>query len=175
MKVFKDNTAAKYTTRLPGPIDLDGDWEIALTEIIYPTKMALFVRGVDCTIRMSIRGEYMAIRSLPKDKYEDPTTLMNDFIAVKGRYFKVTYDEKTGAVEMDLFHPFTSVVLSDSLARILGFNQTLFEQGKVYNGKICIADDPSTTYVYCDLIEHVNVGDTRVPLLRTFGMEKKFK
>ena len=28
-------------------------------------------------------------------------------------------------------------------------------------------------FVYCDVIEHVIVGDAKVPLLRMFGMEKK--
>ena len=64
------------------------------------------------------------------------------------------------------------MVFSDTLARVLGFRGTTFEQGKVYRGKLSMGNDPSTMYVYCDPIEHVIVGDVRAPLLRTFGMEK---
>jgi len=173
MKCFKDNTAAKYTTKIPSTIDLSGDWEVALSEIIYPAMMTHIVKGVDCTIRVYMRGEYTTTLYLPEDEYEDPITLIDHFIALKGSYFKITYDDKTKAIEMDLIHPYASVVFSDTLARVLGFKQTSFEQGKVYNGKLCMGVDPSTMYVYCDLIEHVTVGDVRAPLLRTFGMEKK--
>ena len=38
MKIYPDNTVAKYTTQLPNNIELDGDWEVALTEIQYPHK-----------------------------------------------------------------------------------------------------------------------------------------
>ena len=38
MKIYPNNTVAKYTTQLPTNIELDGEWEVALTEIIYNNK-----------------------------------------------------------------------------------------------------------------------------------------
>jgi len=35
MKIYPDNTVAKYTTQLATNIELDGEWEVALTEIQY--------------------------------------------------------------------------------------------------------------------------------------------
>ena len=36
MKYYPQNTVAHYTTKLPQPLDLDGDYEVGLAEIIYP-------------------------------------------------------------------------------------------------------------------------------------------
>ena len=172
MGVYEENTCAKYTTKIPENVDLNGDWEVALSEIIYPNKMVHVVNGEECIIRVYMRGEYMDTRYLPDEEYDDPATLMEHFLEIKQNYCKITYDEKTNEIEMNCNHPLASMVFTKTLARVLGFRQTSFEQGKVYRGKLCMGVDPSTMYVYCDLIEHVIVGDTRAPLLRTFGMEK---
>jgi hypothetical protein len=172
MKVYTENSCAKYTTKIPENIDLNGDWEVALSEIIYPNKMVHVVNGLDCIIRTIVRGALNEALQLPDEDYDDPATLMEDLIKVKGNYFKITYDEKTNEIEMNCNHPYASMVFSKTLASVLGFKHTSFERGKVYRGKVCMGVDPSMMYVYCDLIEHVIVGDTRAPLLRTFGMEK---
>jgi len=174
MKCYEENTAAKYTTKIPSAIDLSGDWEVALSEIIYPVKMLHTVNGLDCTIRVFVRGEYNEDLQLPDEDYDDPAILIEDLIEVKHNYFKIIYDGKTGAIEMRCDHPLaSSFVFSDTLARVLGFKRSIFENGKGYYGEVCLGVDPTTMYVYCDLIEHVTVGDVRVPLLRTFGIEKK--
>ena len=36
MNVFKDNTLSSFTNILPEQIDLEGTWEVALSEISYP-------------------------------------------------------------------------------------------------------------------------------------------
>jgi hypothetical protein len=176
MKYYKDNTAAKYTTKIPDNIDLNGDWEVALTEIMYPTKMTkppYMVNGEECFMRLFMNGEWENTLYLPDDEYEDPMTLLNDFIVLKDNNFTLTHDEKTNAIEINCNHPYASVVFSDTLARVLGFEEVkMFTLGNIYHGKLFTGDDPSTMYVYCDLIEHVTVGDVRAPLLRTFGMEK---
>ena len=173
MKCYEENTAAKYVTKLPSTIDLNGDWEVALSEIMYPTKMEYNVKGIDCLIRVYMYGDYMTTLYLPEDEYEDPETLMADFIDTKENYCKITYDENTKAIEMKLNPPpALRLVFSDMLARLLGFKQTTFEQGRVYIGELSTGVYPSMMFVYCDLIEHVTVGDVRAPLLRTFDMVK---
>ena len=34
MQYYPDNTAARYTTKLTSPIELEGDWEVGLVEIL---------------------------------------------------------------------------------------------------------------------------------------------
>jgi len=172
MKVYEDNTAAKYTTKIPSTIDLSGDWEVALSEIIYPARMLHTVDGNECSIRIFITGAPTTDITLACKVYDNPTTLMKDLIALKGSYFRIIYDEKTGAVEMKCDNRFAAIAFSKTLARFLGFKQPALEFGKDYRGVVCMGINPSTMYVYCDPIEHVIVGDVRAPLLRTFGMEK---
>ena len=40
MKIYPNNTVAKYITKLASNIELDGEWEVALTEIMYTIKWA---------------------------------------------------------------------------------------------------------------------------------------
>lgn len=173
MKCYEENTAAKYTTKIPNTIDLNGDWEVALSEIIYPSNMQHFVYGDDCRARVFMRGVYQTDILLPDEEYHDPAALIDDLINISGSYFKLNYNEKTGTIDMKCDHPFSSFIFSPTLARVLGFKQLSFVVGKSYHGEVSLGVDPSAMYVYCDLIEHVTVGDSLVPLLRTFGIEKK--
>jgi len=36
MDYYPQNTVAQYTTKLNGRIELDGEWEVGLTEISFP-------------------------------------------------------------------------------------------------------------------------------------------
>ena len=42
---FPDNTLTNYTTKLQNQIDLDGSYEVALTEIIFPFNWAQLLKG----------------------------------------------------------------------------------------------------------------------------------
>ena len=175
MKYYAENTAAKYTTKLPDNVELNGDWEVALAEIMYParmTKPAYFVNGEECFMRVFMNGEWMTTYYINGEEYDDPAVFMKDFISMKLNYFIIKHDEKTNDIEMNCNHPFSSFIFSDTLARMLGFDRTSFSLGNIYYGKLFTGVDPSSMFVYCDLIEHVTVGDVRAPLLRTFGMEK---
>ena len=56
MQCHEDNTAAKYTTRLPGAIDLTGDWEVALSEITYPCEFD-YVKEEECMLALHDRED----------------------------------------------------------------------------------------------------------------------
>ncbi|HSN24108.1 MAG TPA: hypothetical protein VLS45_08070 [Methylomicrobium sp.] len=172
MNYYKENTAARYTTKLPDNVELNGEWEVALAEITYPNKMTHTINGKECSMCIYTKGDSFTTLHLPKDKYDDPAAFMKDFIEMKQNYFQIKYDEKTNEIEMNCNRPYVSFIFSDTLARMLGFDRKTFSLGNVYHGKLFAGTDPSTMFVYCDLIEHVTVGDTRAPLLRTFGMEK---
>jgi len=36
MDIYPTNTIAKYITRLPKPLEFDSEWEVGISEIIYP-------------------------------------------------------------------------------------------------------------------------------------------
>jgi hypothetical protein len=171
MKCYEGNTAAKYTTKIPNPIDLSGDWEVALSEIIYPSKFDL-VSGAACKIEVYVDGMYTRQYNLEKKMYDTAATLIRDLNVISNRKcYLMTYDEAAKQATVKVFEAGVTLMFSDALANALGFNNKFFKGPNTYVGER-ITDEPSTMYVYCDLIEHVTVGDVRVPLLRTFGMEK---
>ena len=45
MDYYPENTVAKYTTWLNNPIELDGEWEIGLTEISFPYEIENILDG----------------------------------------------------------------------------------------------------------------------------------
>jgi len=171
MRCYEGNTAAKYTTQIPNAIDLSGDWEVALSEIIYPSKFDL-VRGTDCKIEVYVDGMYTRQYNLDRSKYDAAATLIRDLNIVTNRtYYLMSYDETAKQATVKVFEAGVVLTFSEALAHALGFSKKFFNGPNTYVGER-ITDEPSTMYVYCDLIEHVTVGDIRVPLLRTFGMEK---
>ena len=171
MKCYKDNTAAKYTTKIPSMIDLSGDWEVALSEIIYPSKFDL-VSGEACKIEVYDDGMFVRRYNLEKSKYATAATLVRDLNVISNRtYYLLTYDETAKRATVKVFAAGVALIFSDALTHALGFNNKFFDGPNTYVGER-ITDEPCTMYVYCDLIEHVTVGGVRVPLLRTFGMEK---
>ena len=171
MKYHENNTAAKYTTQLPNALDLNGDWEVALSEIIYPCKFDL-VSGDACKIEVYVDGFYVRQYNFEKSKYDVPATLIRDLNIISNRnYYLVSYEEATRQVTVKVHEAKVQLIFSDALAHALGFKNKYFDGPGTYVGER-ITEEPSTMYVNCDLIEHVVVGDSRVPLLRTFGMEK---
>jgi len=39
MNYYPNNTVAQFVTKLPQAIELNGDWEVALTEISFPIRL----------------------------------------------------------------------------------------------------------------------------------------
>jgi len=76
MQSHDGNTAAKFTTCLPSAIDLSGEWEVALSEIIYPCKFD-YVKD-ECVI--TVRNGFRRRRSyrLEKKIYDAPTNIIQD-------------------------------------------------------------------------------------------------
>ena len=60
------------------------------------------------------------------------------------------------------------VEFSPDLARLLGFDGVISYTGEQVTAErhLNLNEDIHSVYVYCDLLEHVPVGDTKAPLLR---------
>ena len=76
---------------------------------------------------------------------------------------KVSFELNPGKNYEDI-----AVRFSDSLADILGFDDEVrYALDTTANNAVSLnTDDVFSMYVYCDLLEHVVVGDTKAPLLR---------
>ena len=45
MDYYADNTVARYTTKLTNTVELEGEWEVGLTEISFPSEVENVIGG----------------------------------------------------------------------------------------------------------------------------------
>ena len=184
MGCYPDNTAAKYTTKLPATIDLNGEWEMAAVEITYPREI-FNIRDGDCA--MTIYGVYerepskVCEFSIPGGIYADTSDIVS---AVNEQILKLCvhspeelglrYDATTRKVTVySLIFDGTPIiiyrlVMSPTLAKILGFARTITLETESLESQPVgdVGEDVTSLYVYCDIIEPCVVGDSKVQLLR---------
>ena len=190
MSFIPNNTVAEFTTKLPEAITLDGDYEVALVELIYPfsfnnirnTDRSLFVE-----VKNAMDGSVESRYFLPTDYYEDET----DFLQKQSKSINTTIQfnpklanfsvaftmnplDKTTAMELKLSRGL-ALYFSEALRSILGLCIT----GPYTNGNFKGADSLDIhagyrlMYVYCDLASFTTVGNTKSPLLRVCDVNGK--
>ena len=78
MDIYPDNAISHYTTRLRQPIDLEGDWEVALVEASIPTRWTnVTARDARMRVQLTRRqeepvmrdGVEIGIKSVPVKRY----------------------------------------------------------------------------------------------------------
>lgn len=187
MQLNPNNTAAKYKTELSSAIELSGDWEAALVEISYPRT---FYNINDNECRMDLWETRTVVepdggvgdicscttRVLPKGYYSsvsDVISRIHDLFTEDGFQiaFTLKYDESIGRVVLFVHSP-KAIRMSSVLANILGFSRRNFNSDVKYESNLTpdIRRGITSMYVYCDVIEQVVVGDTKVQLLRTLPL-----
>jgi len=182
MDYYPQNTVAQYTTKLIGQIELDGEWEIRLTEISFPFDVDNVLEGecyfvinnpdydyssLNITLAMGYYGTFEELSA----GLHDAQVLRIAHVTSPHRVpVRFSFDKERNRVKMTVSQSLC-ITLSPTLARILGFP---------HDRKIeyCLDDISAeremelfpptigSAYDYCDLVEHVPVGDTKAPLLR---------
>lgn len=207
---YDNNTLTKFSTRLQSSMSLKGDWEVGLSEIIFPhTWMTL--NKEDATFRVSwleypgdhenkkdmrlVHGDaYTELHAIeyciPPGYYDTvnevlyemdkviekmSTQAMQSAINVHDNiYPRFVYNETNKRTKF-IMQKYQSLSLSSNLATILGVtpNQNpsrpnVNDKEWMWEGETGCDLSVGINYmmVYCDLLEHVPVGDTKVPLLR---------
>jgi hypothetical protein len=214
-KFYPDNTLANYTTRLECPIALEGDWECALVEIIYPKSWYTIKKSdasfwVTCNFCEGNEEEYLSntvrnpifrpatyrveLRIVPGyyESMEDLLIAMNnavgtvftvplrsksvekDEIRVDETYWpKFNYSERNRRVSVTVSKNMT-IDMSPTLATILGIGTDQLPLTNTTGDRILTTRGSSVSdmeggihsmFVYCNILEHIVVGDTQAPLL----------
>jgi len=178
MQLYPNNMAAQYTIKLPRPINLDGaDWEVAFTELSMPSIFDNVVSGM-CYIKLtdpehSINNSTVNNYIVEPGHYNEDSLLsyLNHLVANEGILFLM----ENGKVELLNSGNFKAY-LSTTLRNKLGFVNTLndgFEGGRHIAENKCDVNGETvqTLFIYCDILEHVVVGDVMAPLLRMVDMK----
>jgi len=185
-RYYPENTVARYTTKLDNTVELHGDWEVGLVEISTPADMTnvgenecyLDIRIDDRPFHMLVlpSGHYRRLRNLlmtihtqqrkqlqliGQTEFERRLNLLANFIMDGDSVLMRLRNAVYGNI---------SIRFSKTLARILGFDADVYYSGDSLRAlRVPDLKPPATVrsmYVYCDLLEHVVVGDTKAPLLR---------
>ena len=182
MDYFPNNTLTHYTTKLPQTIDLDGSWEMGLSEIHYPHswfnvgKNEFWMRG-QCKPAHQKLGKEI-IWQLPDGFYKSPKWMVAQLDKrinksnLRDR-FHIGVDDINKRAYLQVKKN-CQVILSPELKTVLGFRQQVFEEG--HHESDWVADlnrGMNSLYVYCPLAAPRTVGDAQVPLLRIIPVEGK--
>lgn len=191
LKYYPDNTVARFTTRLQNPVSLSGEWEVGLAEIQYQHSWYNISRGEGrFTYTKHINPQYGAgVLRVPAGYYESVDHVVNqinqqiaDFagkLAITN-YPSFKYNEISKRILATL-HKGDDVSFGTHLAALLGIGN---RQNPLSHGEespiqwkannVCDLNRGFySMYVYCDVLEHVPVGDARVPLLRIVDVSGK--
>lgn len=183
---YPNNTLNDFTTKLFKPIDLAGEWEVALTEISFPHSFYNIVEPFN-VVGYSGDGSEANLGSvtIPPGYYDDLDEL---FSYIQGKMdelgkanIRLLLNSNTQKVKIKLKNR-ASVHFHPILWSMLGFGHERLDPKllKIYMLNSQEAKLPIdlhagmySLYVYTDIIEDQLVGDAFAPLLRIVHMDKK--
>ena len=188
VQLFPDITLSSFTNFLPEQLDLDGQWEVAISEVPYPSmyqnvtegKLMFFDKNFSNSSDFSYLepGLYPAIT----DIVEAMKILIQERHNHTGDCIKVKVSRGTQKVEIYSANEgsglaFFSTDMGPFFRSIVGNDFGVMLRGKgphkpdfVYD-IVCI----HSLMIYTDLVEYNIVGDTEAPLLRCFFFISKLK
>lgn len=170
MAYYPNNTVARFVTRLPERIRLEGNYEMSLAEIIHPHTW-YNVDNTDEKYWISVSKERFVLQS---GYYEDGAAVAAALNVSPD--LKFSFNESTG--RFSLTTQSADFVLSEDLQHYLGFNLQIIVIGPLTIGMqshqpFDVNQGLNLMYVYCDIAAHTIVGDTKTPLLRVCNVTGK--
>ena len=187
-QLFPDNTLSSCTNFLPEQLNLDGQWEVAISEISYPSMYQTVTEGkfmfFDKKLSKSSEFHYLEPGLYPSvtDIIEAMNILIQERHNQSENCIKVKVSRRTQKVEIYLANEGSSLAFfSTDLGHIFG-SHAGNDFGVMLRGKG--PHKPEFAYdlvrihslmSYTDLIEYNIVGDTKAPLLRCFPYITKLK
>ena len=178
---FPGNTIAKYNTKLLERICLDGVYEVALVEIIYPQSLnnihnkdeSLYIQvfmNQKVILHYTVESAYYKNESsFAKALTDDLNAKLDGLSGIKAINVNFTFDEKSRRIKLTVqCDPGIILFLSENLKTKLGFcKEGPYTKGWVLaNESFDIRAGQQLMYVYCDVANFVPVGNTKSPLLR---------
>ena len=177
MKLYPNNTLANFAVNLSPPLELSGDWVVALCEIQYPhTWNNVRMRHNVFYIQRGEKG-FPERYPIPVGYYKSVQQILKAMMdAVESSTKKdliLTYNSITRHVTIEVKNNL-EILLGDGLAPLLGFDNGAAIKKKTESPRVAnLAGGFHSLYVYIDVVEAQAVGDTRVPLLRIVNIEGK--
>jgi len=182
MEYYSENTAVCYTTKLADTVELEGDCKVGLAEMSIPGAVYNVVAN-QCYYTISLDNVHFYSTIVPEGNYRRLSDLIAAMHSTMPKdifnepYIKFT--PKGGHIEMTftkLLDTVLSIRFSESLAEILGGDaHVAYDRNHAGTSRrfSLVNGDIDSVYIYCDILEHVTVGDTKAPLLRIVDKNRK--
>ena len=187
-ELFPDNTLSSFTNFLPEQVNLEGQWEVAFSEISYPSmyqniterKFKFFDENLSKStstynlepgLYTSITDIVEAMNTLIRERNNHQETCITVKVSHRSQKVVIILANDTSGLEF----------CSTDLGHIFG-NNVGNEFGVLMIGKR--PHEPEFAYnivrihslmIYSNLVEYNIVGDTKAPLLRCFPFISKLK
>ena len=178
LNFYPNNKLSSFRTVLPlvNGLELEGAWEVALSEIVFPTMMKNVTDGGYFQFRNKQSDNVLPPMGIGNGIYRSVKDLLDAMLKPAQEYFaqqpflwQYTIDPTNQKLSIEL-NSGTSFLhfISSDIANILGYvNHTKLEGMGPH-----VADYPvdlqrvHTMFVYTDIIEHQLLGDSMAPVLR---------
>lgn len=175
----QQNTISHYITQLPRTINLEGEWEVGLSEILYPHSWNNVRKGKN-TFSYDVGDGQMIEETVEVGHYESLGELckaIHDKVPQKVKEnVSFNYRQMNHHVSIKVKNQVKLKLMGD-IAVILGFeNNTLFtdKDGNVEGPFTAdVTGGMYSLFVYSDLVSSQIVGNVSVPLLRIVRTEGK--
>jgi hypothetical protein len=180
---FPDNTVAHYKTKLAKRVCTDAEYEVAITELMYPMNMHNFVPKDPLVVDVQIyRCENWFKWQLESGYFKDGETLA-EFLNTE-----LTTNFKKSFYLENLVEPiFTYDKLQKQIRCSFQGTRERTDASSYFNwepesaglqkGFISFLANPlelieyNIMYIYCDIVTPYLVGDVQTPLLRAIGVK----
>ena len=187
-QLFPDNTLSSFTNFLPEQLNLDGQWEVAISEISYPSMYQNVTGGKFLLLhkKLSKSSEFNYVKPSLYPSITNIVEAMKVLIQERHNHnencLKVKVSRRTQKVEINLANEGSGLAcFTTDLGHIFGSNVGN-EFGVMLRGKgpqkpefaydiVCV----HSLMIYTELIEYNIVGDTKAPMLRCFLFISRLK
>ena len=187
-KLFPDKTLSSFTHFLPEQVNLEVQWEVAISEISYPSMYQIITKGKFKFLDEKFSNSTSTYNLEPGlyTSITDIVEAMNTLIQERNNHnetcITVKVSRRSQKVVIILVYDTSGLAFcSTDLGHIFG-NNVGIEFGVLMIGKgpheSQFAFDIVRIHslmIYSDLVEYSIVGDTKAPLLRCFPFISKLK
>ena len=187
-QLFPNNTLSSFTNFLPEQVKMDGQWEVAISEISYPSMYQNITEGnymfYDDKLSKTTEAYFLepGLYSSITDVVEAKNTLIQERNNHTDICITIKVSSVTQKVKVYLANEESSLaIFITDLGHIFG-GDVRNDSRIPMNGKG--PQEPTFAYdivrihslmIYSDIVEYNIVGDTKAPLLRCFPFISKLK
>ena len=198
MEVFGENTMAKFRNQLSQPLILDGEWQVALSSISFPSNInnvnsnGLVVyknSGVELDASNNRSGH---LRKIRKGIYSSLDQLMDELRRIaQFKQFDFTFDKITHKLVLQFGANEGFSFENEEVPSILGFKgiKDNSHDGYIHIGykshktlnrhqsdfPVDITCGSQLIFVYIDVIEYQIIGDVRAPVIKIIETERRLR